>query len=120
MRLIDADGIIAEIEKNKLMAKEPAVKRCIEIIRNATTYIEPKMPARDSWIPVSERLPADHKTYICTVLRFEDNYIYSAELIYYPTDDTWAWQDDPVIKEFDYKTHRVVAWMPLPEPYKAE
>lgn len=41
MRLIDADGVIEEIKKNKLLAREPATERCMKIISNATTYVEP-------------------------------------------------------------------------------
>lgn len=40
MRLIDADGVIEEIKRNKLLAREPAAERCMEIIKSATTYIE--------------------------------------------------------------------------------
>lgn len=40
MRLIDADSVVAEIKKNKLMA-EPTAKRCLDIIKDATTYLEP-------------------------------------------------------------------------------
>lgn len=41
MRLIDAEGVIEEIKRNKLLAREPATERCMEIIRNATTYVYP-------------------------------------------------------------------------------
>lgn len=41
MRLIDAEGVIEEIKRDKLLAIEPAVYRCMEIIKNATTYAEP-------------------------------------------------------------------------------
>lgn len=41
MRLIDANGVIEEIKRNKLLAKEPAAERRMEIIKNATTYVEP-------------------------------------------------------------------------------
>lgn len=41
MRLIDADGVMEEIKINKLLSREPATKRCIEIIENATTYAVP-------------------------------------------------------------------------------
>lgn len=41
MRLIDADSVVAEIEKNKLMAREPATKRCMDIIKNTTIYALP-------------------------------------------------------------------------------
>lgn len=42
MRLIDADAVTEEINRNKLMAREPATVKCMEIIKNATTYIPPK------------------------------------------------------------------------------
>lgn len=35
MRLIDADGVIDEIKRNKLLAREPATVRCMEVIKNA-------------------------------------------------------------------------------------
>lgn len=51
MRIIDADAILVTIKSNKLMAREPAAKRCVEIIKNATTYVDPKPPARTGgWV----------------------------------------------------------------------
>lgn len=41
MRLIDADRVIKEIHNQKLMAREPAAVKCVEIIKNATTFAEP-------------------------------------------------------------------------------
>lgn len=41
MRLINADEVIKEIKRNKLLAREPAAERCMEIIKNAITYVEP-------------------------------------------------------------------------------
>lgn len=43
MRLIDADEVMKEINKNKLLSREPATKRCMKIIKNSTTYTEPPM-----------------------------------------------------------------------------
>lgn len=69
------------------------------------------------WIPVSERLPVENEAYLATVVRFDDNYIYVNELVYEKETKNWLWSDDPV-KYLDYKAHRVMAWQPLPEPYK--
>ncbi len=111
-----------EIQKINKFAQKPVIINWLEIsddLEDVKTDNE-QIPI-DGWIPVSERLPKENKTYICTVLRFVDDYVYSAELIYCPADDTWAWWDDPEgLYAFDYKTHRVVAWMPLPEPYRPE
>lgn len=41
MRLIDMDSIVAKIEKNKVMAREPAAKICMDIIKDTTVYAEP-------------------------------------------------------------------------------
>lgn len=62
-----------------------------------------------SWIPVSERLPEDDGMYIAC---FDDDFITA---VMYITDrqgaqdwELWADSGD------------VVAWMPLPEPYRPE
>lgn len=56
MRLIDADGVIEEIKKQKLLAKEPATKKCIELIGRAATHTEP-MKKCVEWIPAEEWSP---------------------------------------------------------------
>ena len=67
---------------------------------------------QNPWIPVSERLPGiSSAEYLAT---FEhDGKRDVAEMVYFAGDGELSWFD--AIFEFD----RVVAWMPLPEPYKA-
>lgn len=59
------------------------------------------------WIPVSERLPEDNKEVL--VDRNAGPYLAWFE------DGEWRTEDFVIDKEFE-----PIAWMPLPEPYKAE
>lgn len=77
-------------------------------------FIE-SLPPADQWIPCSERLPKEKKTYwVCTdtgyqcECRFTDN-------VYGLGVGALGW------KVFDIpRFSRVIAWMELPEPYKEE
>ena len=67
------------------------------------------------WIPVSERMPMHNQC----VLTYRPNMavkILTDEYVGYYGDDDFEWHE--------YWVHagdnRVTAWMPLPEPYKAE
>lgn len=53
------------------------------------------------WIPVSERLPEENGYYLTTTMYHE---VYCD-----------FWEED----RFN-RTEEIIAWMPLPEPYKAE
>ena len=78
------------------------------------------------WIPVSERLPEEHKTIIDTDV-FDDP---SEEVLvqmksgYMKVSRYWGsrerYKDRPWIDLSYPTTDEVIAWMPLPEPYKAE
>ena len=56
------------------------------------------------WIPVSERLPKEDGCYLVTTTGTNNDII---DIAYY-TDGIW------------HKASKIKAWMPLPEPYKAE
>jgi hypothetical protein len=63
----------------------------------------------DGWIPVSERLPElDEAGYAYVMVCMDDEFVATTN---YTRDEgfrLWAYSGE------------VVAWMPLPEPYKAE
>ena len=72
-------------------------RRCFEDIR--------KHEARAKMIPVTERLPEDKQRVIVTRKSGKIGYIMW---------NTW-WNE-----QRSYPTDKVIAWMPLPQPYKAE
>ncbi|MBP5595012.1 MAG: DUF551 domain-containing protein [Pseudobutyrivibrio sp.] len=59
------------------------------------------------WIPVSERLPKDNKEVLV--------YLDDKPFIAWFENGEWLTDDFIVDKEFE-----PIAWIPLPEPYKAE
>ncbi len=72
---------------------------------------------RPMWIPVSKRLP--EKAFGCLVTVEEDDIHGEPQRVIYPDfvgydGETWNDADGKAIP-FD-----VIAWMPLPEPYKKE
>lgn len=63
------------------------------------------------WIPISERLPSKP-------LGGEDGYVVQDMCVIEPFSAYWdgeKWTDDE-----DYVLDYIIAWMPLPEPYKGE
>ena len=61
------------------------------------------------WIPCSERLPDDDRTKVVTLANG------NAEAGYYSNGDWWCVGDT-----ISLENPTVIAWMPLPEPYRAE
>lgn len=119
-RLLDCNEWIVKAKDKETKIRASAVKafigEVIMTINNATTvdnpyqegYIDGVLQAEklyakplDEWIPVSERLP-EKKGYFLTSTVFNDVYC-----------DFWNGY------EFE-RTEMILAWMPLPEPYKKE
>ena len=106
MRLIDADKLISEIQK----------KLAIRDIENLTEQemVVVKMiinaPTENEWIPVSEKLP-DTSVYVLASTK--DNDVMNAIIREdYDGEKYWFHRREELPKGF------IIAWMPLPEPYK--
>ena len=71
----------------------------------------------NGWIPCSERLPEEANDYLVT--QYNKNAIdkycngYRIEKIFFDEDDWW---DDTDFRD----GWEIIAWMPLPAPYKGE
>ena len=102
---------MAKLPTYEEMAKEVAEKALDEYIYKGKTlreWIDAVKQTR--WIPVSERLPEDSGNYLIAIA--DSNYTngqYYNISWFYPSNEEWS-----------YRNAAVIAWMPLPKPYKAE
>lgn len=128
MRLIDRDELLATFERDvdvNVTGRKNAeeVKRVLQ-----TIYDDIKdSPVMMEWIPVTERLPDEHyisgdmvefsDAVLATIVNHEDNENRFIDIIY-TQEGRWkrcnADTDRTTIPDWC----EVVAWMPLPEPYK--
>ena len=88
-------------------------------VRLARNIIE-DLPSAQQWIPCSERLPEDYTDVLAwfEYFRYGDyNCLYQTHGIgSYSTEyDSWM-----INHETGWHKLRVIAWMPLPEPYREE
>ncbi len=118
MRLIDADALIEDVDGD--LTDSIAEGRAIEKIMNAPT-IEPEQ----RWIPCSERLPDEDlwagsgKQYSSNVLMTVVNTIEEETIIDFGNTVEGEWYSETTDCFIPHRW-KVLAWMPLPEPYKEE
>ena len=105
MRLIDADALKEYVGRVQLNSRE----KIFNLID-----AQPTIDAEPQWIPCSERLPDRIGRYLVysTTIPVWKHHI----LNYDPEYDQWFW-DGLRSEECDIK---VLAWMPLPEPYEGD
>lgn len=94
-----------------------------QVARDIATIIENEQDMRviernaQQWIPCSERLPEKkRKTYwVCTDTEYQCECRWTNNRFGLGESDNWGWSyfDTPQYTE-------IIAWMPLPEPYKGE
>lgn len=101
-------GTITDACRNKGALEELDI--IAEIIRSHMDDEE-----HDGWIPVEEDLPEGGGEVEVTIEEMADS---AGGMIYY-TKTAWVQEERWVIKRNPYNP-RVIAWRPLPEPYKPE
>lgn len=72
---------------------------------------------KNDWIPCSERLPEKYDSYLVMWKDLATNKNYY-EIVEYDPDDEELWIGD--IPQAGLLGYEILAWMPLPEPYKGE
>ena len=94
---------------------------CVGAIRCVVDHIDemPSTQPEQRWIPCSERLPNTNGVYSVT-RKISDGFECRniSDACYY--DGTNTWHDDTRVNHERRYLTDVIAWMPLPEPYRGE
>lgn len=139
MKLIDADALYERIKELEELARDrvidtpnsfsngslnPAAVRYMAQLSERTRlkdmiYDAPTIEPEPKWIPCSERLPeekSDWKTVTVLDESGDTPFTYTS-VGYYLSDGWWIVDNEPMEEG---NLIRVIAWMPLPKPYKGE
>ena len=120
MRLIDADKLVNSLENN-LQSFEEMISEHGKGLAHGTRIalnriaeqptISPES-LQPQWIPVTERLPETSQDVLITK-RKEFGTVRVMKAFYMSSDDGGIWAS-----QCGTDTTGVIAWLPLPEPYK--
>ena len=78
-------------------------------------------PVQNNWIPCSERLPEEDYWLGGSGKQFSDEVLVS--VVNYDDEDTWTYISQTIDGNWALELPKhceIVAWQPLPEPYKEE
>lgn len=102
MRLIDADAIPwTDLNGDNPNSDLKVLITFADKVNRMPTIEQPH------WIPCSERLPEENQICIVTDETMKNTYEYRFCKETYDEIQGWT-----------YMRHRIIAWMPLPEPYE--
>ena len=119
--MIDEKKLIEEFDKKLYAMQIVPMREVIKIIK--------EQPKVGEWIPVSERLPddRDNRFYMCTVenheedppmfCQYEEEYGFGFWNDIYD-EHTLGFVDSEFKTNEELGYEKVIAWQPLPEPYK--
>ena len=108
------DNIRSFIGSKEYTSNDGKCIRNIEVLKTSMTALEEYLSSKkkngnNGWIPVEERLPEEDIYVMCC---FDDGEV----------DVLWQnWQESKFLlfySDIEGKVRKVVAWQPLPEPYK--
>lgn len=83
---------------------------------NSLPSVTPK--EKTGWIPVSEGLPEDRQRVLVTVVRYSGDKITRLAEYYSRNNGKGIFQIQENHEEWEVGEKGLLAWMPLPEPYK--
>ena len=128
--MIDEKKLIEDIEKEIEFAMKCNMPAMVAGMRQIVSVIE-EQPKIGEWIPCSERLPddRDNRFYMCTVgnheedppmfCQYEEEYGFGFWNDIYD-EHTLGFVDSEFKTNEELGYEKVVAWMPLPKPYRPE
>lgn len=99
------EKIIDELKQESIIVDNDAGHRAVEIIKQVSEEYN------NGWIPCSERLPEEQGLYL---IQYNKNNIKVAYYDYNTQGTYRAWWIDYT------QATNVIAWQPLPQPYKEE
>lgn len=122
--------MVRELRRGYLNAHKQAVQHATELdeyIRLGGLEVCKEAVEHTRWIPVSERLPENERECLVTLKKtYGMQEVIYGIANYLNFGDTWHWNE----KKYGYlewdkysdgyggtKAYRVIAWLPLPEPY---
>lgn len=103
---------MAEINIEKLA--QDVAEKSIQVLRDNGVFI-------GRWIPISERFPEENGEYLITWTTSQSKrpfIVISEGEVTSEYDHEFEWLLEDYVK--NYPDVKVIAWMPLPKPYKAE
>lgn len=106
------NGTITDVARNQGALEEIVIVAKI-IDSNMNDAKDINVPSNVGWIPVEDGLPEEGEEVEVTIEEMADS---AGGMIYY-TKTAWVQEERWVIKRNPYNP-RVIAWRPLPKPYK--
>jgi len=107
--VLDAIEGLKKIHFDRVVVLNKVRDRVLEL-----PFVNPQEP-KTGWIPVSERLPEKSDRYLAYIVNRKDDKLQYIMTCDYLVDGYWNWFPDA-----ESASDNVIAWMPLPEPYKAD
>lgn len=109
---IDAFSMFAEYESNRTNAE------WVDRIRVVLSSLPPVQPI-SRWIPVTDKLPNDcDEDWVLVQIQEDNGYLWIPRVMEYrKSKDDWWGEDIGWLKNHN-GAFKVIAWMPLPEPYE--
>jgi len=99
----------------QLVTDIPQLKLYAQKVADAIGNLSPVEPQEPKWIPVLERSPEKSGKYLAYIINKKDNKLQYIMTCEYLVDGYWHWFPDD-----ECASDNVIAWMPLPEPYKSQ